>query len=210
MMLRPTNSPPSRENVCVPVSGRPIDHSARTSAPRSLENASAAPGPVDRDAATDKRKLNAARRPAFVARRLDNAPTHAQQPYHHWRGGLRPRGSGELPVSRFAAAPASSKRPTYAARLPARVDAEGELELFVDQDRTRWNRVLVEEGLAGSRPRDCLTGTFEQMRRAMRASVLAAGHGNVPTNMRLATGRSWAQLHSRVRPGLGFKRIWTI
>ena len=36
----------------------------------------------------------------------------------------------------------------HAARLPARVDAEGELELFADQDRTRWNRVLVEEGLA--------------------------------------------------------------
>jgi len=36
----------------------------------------------------------------------------------------------------------------HAARLPARVDAAGELSAFEDQDRARWNRALVDEGLA--------------------------------------------------------------
>jgi RNA polymerase sigma-70 factor (ECF subfamily) len=34
----------------------------------------------------------------------------------------------------------------HAARLPARLDAEGELRALVDQDRTRWDRVLIAEG----------------------------------------------------------------
>ena len=36
----------------------------------------------------------------------------------------------------------------HAARLPARLDAHGELELFVDQDRRRWDHALLTEGLA--------------------------------------------------------------
>jgi RNA polymerase sigma factor (sigma-70 family) len=36
----------------------------------------------------------------------------------------------------------------HAARLPARVDADGELNAFADQDRSRWDRALVAEGLA--------------------------------------------------------------
>lgn len=36
----------------------------------------------------------------------------------------------------------------HAARLPARVDADGELNAFADQDRARWDRALVTEGLA--------------------------------------------------------------
>ncbi len=35
-----------------------------------------------------------------------------------------------------------------AARLPARVDAAGELSAFVDQDRTRWDRARLAHGLA--------------------------------------------------------------
>ena len=35
----------------------------------------------------------------------------------------------------------------HAARLPARVDADGELNAFADQDRARWDRGLVAAGL---------------------------------------------------------------
>ena len=36
----------------------------------------------------------------------------------------------------------------HAARLPARVDAAGDLNALVDQDRTRWDAELIAEGLA--------------------------------------------------------------
>jgi RNA polymerase sigma-70 factor (ECF subfamily) len=36
----------------------------------------------------------------------------------------------------------------HAARLPARVDAGGELSAFADQDRSRWDRARLEQGLA--------------------------------------------------------------
>jgi RNA polymerase sigma-70 factor (ECF subfamily) len=36
----------------------------------------------------------------------------------------------------------------HAARLPARVDAEGELLAFFEQDRARWDTALVARGLA--------------------------------------------------------------
>ncbi|MEP6860490.1 MAG: DUF6596 domain-containing protein [Deltaproteobacteria bacterium] len=36
----------------------------------------------------------------------------------------------------------------HAARLPARVDADGELNAFADQDRARWDQALVAGGLA--------------------------------------------------------------
>jgi RNA polymerase sigma-70 factor (ECF subfamily) len=36
----------------------------------------------------------------------------------------------------------------HAARLPARVDAAGELSPFLEQDRTRWDAGLVQQGLA--------------------------------------------------------------
>jgi RNA polymerase sigma-70 factor (ECF subfamily) len=36
----------------------------------------------------------------------------------------------------------------YAARLPARLDAAGDLNTLADQDRSLWDRRLVEEGLA--------------------------------------------------------------
>jgi len=34
----------------------------------------------------------------------------------------------------------------HGARLPARLDASGELRPFFEQDRSRWNRTLVAEG----------------------------------------------------------------
>ena len=36
----------------------------------------------------------------------------------------------------------------HAARLPARLDAAGDLSAFEDQDRARWDRARVAEGLA--------------------------------------------------------------
>jgi RNA polymerase sigma factor (sigma-70 family) len=36
----------------------------------------------------------------------------------------------------------------HAARLPARVDSSGNLREFVDQDRARWDRQLIAQGLA--------------------------------------------------------------
>ncbi len=36
----------------------------------------------------------------------------------------------------------------HAARLPARIDSAGDLSLFPDQDRSRWDHRLVEQGLA--------------------------------------------------------------
>jgi RNA polymerase sigma-70 factor (ECF subfamily) len=36
----------------------------------------------------------------------------------------------------------------HAARLPARLDAAGDLHTLVDQDRTRWDAALIAEGLA--------------------------------------------------------------
>ena len=53
--------------------------------------------------------------------------------------------------------PAAAQPETYAlaalmslqaARLPARIDATGDLSPLVEQDRSRWDRSLVEEGLA--------------------------------------------------------------
>jgi RNA polymerase sigma-70 factor (ECF subfamily) len=35
----------------------------------------------------------------------------------------------------------------HAARLPARLDAAGELSAFADQDRSKWDRALVSEGM---------------------------------------------------------------
>jgi RNA polymerase sigma-70 factor (ECF subfamily) len=36
----------------------------------------------------------------------------------------------------------------HAARLPARVDEAGDLQTLIEHDRSRWDRALVEEGLA--------------------------------------------------------------
>lgn len=37
---------------------------------------------------------------------------------------------------------------TQSARLPARVDAAGDLLLLAEQDRSRWDRARIHEGLA--------------------------------------------------------------
>ena len=51
----------------------------------------------------------------------------------------------------------------HAARLPARVDADGELNAFADQDRARWDHGLVAEGLA-------------QLERSASGTALTAYH----------------------------------
>jgi RNA polymerase sigma-70 factor (ECF subfamily) len=49
---------------------------------------------------------------------------------------------GDTPTTRALAALMC----LHAARLPARLNADGELQSFVDQDRTRWDRSLLAEG----------------------------------------------------------------
>ena len=49
---------------------------------------------------------------------------------------------GDTPTTRALAALMC----LHAARLPARLDAEGELQSLFDQDRSRWDRALVAEG----------------------------------------------------------------
>jgi RNA polymerase sigma factor (sigma-70 family) len=55
-----------------------------------------------------------------------------------------------LPEHTFGATPSThaliALMCLHAARLPARVDAHGDLLSLFDQDRTRWDRVLVAEG----------------------------------------------------------------
>ena len=65
----------------------------------------------------------------------------------------------------------------HAARLPARVDAGGELNAFADQDRTRWDPRLVEEGLA-------------QFERASTGSELTAYHVEAAIAVVHASARS--------------------
>jgi RNA polymerase sigma-70 factor (ECF subfamily) len=50
-----------------------------------------------------------------------------------------------------------------AARLPARVDAGGDLILLEDQDRSLWDRELIQRG-------------FQHLKRAMRGSALTTWH----------------------------------
>ena len=54
--------------------------------------------------------------------------------------GEHPR--GDTPATRALAALMC----LHAARLPSRLDAEGELQALSDQDRTRWDRSLLAEG----------------------------------------------------------------
>jgi RNA polymerase sigma-70 factor (ECF subfamily) len=70
----------------------------------------------------------------------------------------------------------------HAARLPARLDAAGELSALVDQDRSRWNAHLLAEGLAlldRSAAGEQLTSYHLE---AAIASVHASAHSLEDTN----------------------------
>ncbi len=58
-----------------------------------------------------------------------------------------------------------------ASRLPARLGANGEPILLLEQDRTRWNQMLIQRGLAGLGRVDALSGADEPY--ALQAGIAA-------------------------------------
>jgi RNA polymerase sigma-70 factor (ECF subfamily) len=71
-------------------------------------------------------------------------------------------------------------------RRPARTTADGELVLLADQDRSRWNRVLIAEGQA--LVRECL-GRGEPGPYQVQAAI-GAVHSDAPT----AAETDWGQI----------------
>ena len=65
----------------------------------------------------------------------------------------------------------------HAARLPARVDAAGELSALVDQDRSRWDARLIDEGLALLE----LSATGHELTAYHVESAIAAAHASART-----------------------------
>lgn len=63
-----------------------------------------------------------------------------------------------------------------ASRLPARVDAAGRPVLLGDQDRRRWDRLLIRRGLAGLDRAEALGGGLYTLQAA-----IAACHARAPT-----------------------------
>jgi RNA polymerase sigma-70 factor (ECF subfamily) len=59
----------------------------------------------------------------------------------------------------------------HEARRPARYDAAGDLVLLEDQDRARWNRKMIEQGLALVEP--ALTATVPPSIYAVQAAIAA-------------------------------------
>ena len=72
------------------------------------------------------------------------------------------------------------------ARRPARVDARGSMVRLADQDRTHWDRALIEEGhrLVRACLRRSQPGPFQIQ------AAIAAVHADAPT----AAGTDWSQL----------------
>ena len=65
-----------------------------------------------------------------------------------------------------------------ASRLAARVDAEGRPVLLLDQDRTRWDRLLIRRGLVALERAEALGGALGPY--ALQAGI-AACHARAPT-----------------------------
>jgi RNA polymerase sigma factor (sigma-70 family) len=76
-----------------------------------------------------------------------------------------------------------------ASRLGARVDASGEPILLLDQDRTRWNVLLIRRGLAALERASALNGTLGPY--ALQAAI-AACHARART----AEETDWARIAS--------------
>ncbi|MGI5129519.1 RNA polymerase sigma factor [Pseudonocardia sp. CA-107938] len=72
------------------------------------------------------------------------------------------------------------------ARRPARLDGAGELVLLADQDRTRWDRALIEEGVA------LLDGALRRRRAGayQLQAAIAAEHDRAPS----ASETDWAEI----------------
>jgi RNA polymerase sigma-70 factor (ECF subfamily) len=65
----------------------------------------------------------------------------------------------------------------HAARLPARLDPEGGLRPLADQDRSRWDTRLVEEGIALLE----LSATGNELSAYHLEAAIAAQHASAPT-----------------------------
>lgn len=65
----------------------------------------------------------------------------------------------------------------HAGRLPACLDEAGELSAFADQDRTRWNTQLIDEGLALFEA----AATGAQLSTYHVEAAIAAAHAAAPT-----------------------------
>lgn len=65
----------------------------------------------------------------------------------------------------------------HAARLPARVDAEGELLAFFEQNRARWDARLVAQGLAFFNA----SATGEELTQYHVEAAIAVAHASAPT-----------------------------
>jgi predicted RNA polymerase sigma factor len=65
----------------------------------------------------------------------------------------------------------------HAARLPARVDAEGELLAFFEQDRARWDATLVAQGLAFFDA----SATGNELSQYHVEAAIAVAHASAPT-----------------------------
>jgi RNA polymerase sigma factor (sigma-70 family) len=66
-----------------------------------------------------------------------------------------------------------------ASRLPARATADGEPVLLRDQDRTRWDRILISRGVAALGRADRLVGSRGRGPYALQAAI-AACHATAP------------------------------
>ncbi|MDP1923389.1 MAG: sigma factor [Thiobacillus sp.] len=74
-----------------------------------------------------------------------------------------------------------------ASRLAARVDASGQPVLLMDQDRTRWDRLLIRRGLAALAHAEGLPGPFEPY--TLQAAI-AACHARAA----VAADTDWARI----------------
>lgn len=74
-----------------------------------------------------------------------------------------------------------------ASRLAARLDAQGDPILLLDQDRSRWDRLLIRRGLAALARADALPGAFGPY--TLQAAIVAC-HARAPT----AADTDWSRI----------------
>ncbi|WP_321845559.1 RNA polymerase sigma factor [Paraburkholderia bannensis] len=78
-----------------------------------------------------------------------------------------------------------------ASRLPARVDREGRAVLLADQDRTRWDWLLIRRGFAAlERAQQCAAATAGASGPYALQAALAACHAGAPS----AAQTDWARI----------------
>ena len=68
-----------------------------------------------------------------------------------------------------------------ASRAAARVDAQGRPVLLLEQDRGRWDRLLIRRGLAALERAEALAGSSTGLGRYALQAAIAACHARAPT-----------------------------